>query len=157
MRITVVAVGQRPPEWAARAVADYLDRLPADFKVEISEIKAEPRTGQTAAPARAMAAEAQRIRAALPSGALVVALDERGENWTTEKFASMLQRWRDTAESVAFVIGGPDGLDPSVTTSARVRLQLSSMTLPHALVRVLLVEQIYRAWSILARHPYHRA
>ena len=157
MKITVIAVGQRPPEWAARAVKDYLDRLPSDFKVDICEIKTESRSGRTPLPARAMAAEAQRIRAALPPGALVIALDERGEDWATDKFAAALQRWRDAAESIAFVIGGPDGLDPSITTSARVRLRLSSLTLPHALVRVLLAEQIYRAWSILARHPYHRA
>jgi 23S rRNA (pseudouridine1915-N3)-methyltransferase len=158
MKITVVAVGQRQPAWADSAVADYLARLPADFRVELKEVKAEPRAGKANEPTeRLLAAEAARIRSALPAGAVLVALDERGRDWSTRQLADALQRWRDAAENVAFVIGGPDGLDASLKAAARVLLRLSSLTLPHALARVLLVEQLYRGWSMLANHPYHRA
>src|SRR5512134_1367224 len=157
MKITIVAVGQRQPAWANAAIADYLSRLPADFKVDLKEVKAEPRTAKgNELTERLMAAEAARMRAALPAGNLIVALDEHGHDWTTRQFAESLQRWRDAAEQVSFVIGGPDGLDASLKTDARVLLRLSSMTLPHALARVLLVEQLYRSWSLLANHPYHR-
>jgi 23S rRNA (pseudouridine1915-N3)-methyltransferase len=157
MKITILAVGQRQPAWVDAAVSDFLGRLPADFKVELKEIKAESRSGGTDEASRAMTAEALRLRAALPAGATVVALDESGQDWPTARFAQAMQRWRDEAIPVAFVIGGADGLEPSLKRSASLLLRLSSMTLPHALARVVLAEQIYRAWSILARHPYHRA
>ena len=158
MRITIVAVGQRQPAWAQAAVHDYLARFPADFKVELKEVKAEPRTGKghDSVP-RLMAAEAARIHAAVPADGRIVALDERGSDWTTDKLASMLGRWRDSGVHPVFVIGGPDGLDPALKQSAQAQIRLSSLTLPHALARVLLAEQLYRAWSMLARHPYHRA
>lgn len=155
MKITVVAVGQRPPQWAQDAVADYLARFPADFDVRVVEVKPETRTGVPVA--RILAAEAERIQAAIAPGTLVVALDERGRDWTTVQLAEHLERWRDGAERLAFVIGGPDGLAAEFKRGARMLLRLSSLTLPHALARVLLAEQLYRAWSILARHPYHRA
>ena len=157
MKITIIAVGQRQPAWADAAVSDFLGRLPADFKVELKQIKTEIRSGGADEASRAMAAEAVRARAALPAGATVVALDERGKDWSTERFSQALQRWRDEAVPVAFLIGGPDGLEPALKQGAGLLLRLSSMTLPHALARVVLAEQIYRAWSILARHPYHRA
>jgi 23S rRNA (pseudouridine1915-N3)-methyltransferase len=157
MKISIVAIGQRQSEWADAAVADYLSRFPSDYKVELKALKAESRSGLTQDPDRARAAEAARIRSALPAGCAVVALDERGKDWTTQQLAQQLSRWRDASEPVAFVIGGPDGLDDSIKRDARLQLRLSSMTLPHALARVVLVEQIYRAWSILAGHPYHRA
>jgi 23S rRNA (pseudouridine1915-N3)-methyltransferase len=157
MRIAILAVGQKQPAWANAAVDDYLQRFPADFKVELKEVKAETRTGRSDEAERCRAAEAARLRAALPVGAQLVALDERGQDWTTQQFADRLQRWRDASQPVAFAIGGPDGLDAVLRQDARLTLRLSSMTLPHALARVLLVEQLYRAWSILARHPYHRA
>lgn len=158
MKISVLAVGQRQPRWVDEAVADYLARFPGDFSVTLKEIKAEPRSGKSGADAeRLMAAEAERLRAATPAGSLVVALDERGRDWTTTQFAESLGQWRDRGEQPAFVIGGADGLHDSVKRGARLLLRLSSLTLPHALARVLLLEQLYRAWSILARHPYHRA
>jgi 23S rRNA (pseudouridine1915-N3)-methyltransferase len=155
MRIDIVAVGQRQPAWTDAAVLDYLARFPADFAVRLLEVKAEPRTGQAAA--RVLRAEAERVRDATAPATLVVALDERGQDWTSTRMAEQLGRWRDAAERPAFVIGGADGLDEEVKRAARVQLRLSSFTLPHALARVVLVEQLYRAWSILARHPYHRA
>ena len=158
MKISVLAIGQRQPRWADEAVADYLARFPGDFAVTLKELKAEPRSGKSGADSeRLLLAEAERLRGAIPSGSLVVALDERGRDWTTEQFAKALGEWRDRAEQPTFVIGGPDGLHESIKRGARQMLRLSSMTLPHALARVLLVEQLYRAWSLLARHPYHRA
>jgi 23S rRNA (pseudouridine1915-N3)-methyltransferase len=158
MKITIVAVGQRQPAWAQAAVDDYLARFPADFKVDLKEVKAEPRSGKSNDPVpRLTAAEAVRIRAAAPAGARFVALDERGADWSTETLASTLGRWRDEGAHPVFVIGGPDGLDAGFKQTAHTQLRLSSMTLPHALARVLLAEQLYRAWSILANHPYHRA
>jgi 23S rRNA (pseudouridine1915-N3)-methyltransferase len=157
MKILIVAIGQRQPQWADSAVDDYLSRFPSDYKVELKALKAEARSGQAQDPDRVRAAEAARVRAALPSGCAVVALDERGKDWTTQQLAQQLTRWRDASEQIAFVIGGPDGLDDTIKRDARLQLRLSSMTLPHALARVVLVEQLYRAWSILAGHPYHRA
>jgi 23S rRNA (pseudouridine1915-N3)-methyltransferase len=155
MKLSIVAVGQRQPKWTDESVADYLGRFPADFDVRLIEVKPEPRAGQPVA--RVLAAEAQRLQAAIAQGTLTVALDERGRDWTTAQLADQLSAWRDAAERVAFVIGGPDGLDPDFKRAARLQLRLSSLTLPHALARVLLAEQLYRAWSILANHPYHRA
>lgn len=155
MKIVIAAVGQRQPRWADEAVADFRTRFPGDFAVTIREVKPEARSGQPVE--RLLAAEATRLRAAIPAGSFVVALDERGRDWTTEQFAEALRGWRDASEPVAFAIGGPDGLDESFKRDARLLLRLSSLTLPHALARVLLLEQLYRAWSILAGHPYHRA
>jgi 23S rRNA (pseudouridine1915-N3)-methyltransferase len=158
MKMTIVAVGQRQPAWAQAAVDDYLGRLPADFRVELKEVKAEGRSGKGTEPVqRLLTAEAARIRAASPTDGVVVALDERGTDWTTQQLATALGRWRDDGAHPVFVIGGPDGLDAGIKQAARAQVRLSSMTLPHALARVLLAEQLYRAWSILAHHPYHRA
>lgn len=155
MKIAVLAVGQRQPLWAQQAVDEFVKRFPPGFAVTINEIKAETRSGQPVG--RVLAAESERLRAAIPAGAVVVALDESGQDWTTARFAEQLRLWRDASESLAFLIGGPDGLAPELKRAARVVLRLSSMTLPHALARVVLVEQLYRAWSLLANHPYHRA
>lgn len=156
MRITIVAVGQRQPAWADAAVKEYLARLPAEFKVELKQVKAEPRSGSVPI-ARLLSAEAARIRSAVPSGSWLIALDERGKDWTTQQWADHLQRWRDASEDVVFAIGGADGLDSDLKRDARLLLRLSSMTLPHTLAKVVLAEQLYRAWSMLAGHPYHRA
>ena len=156
MKITVVAVGQRQPPWADAAVNEYLSRLPAEFKAECKLVKAEPRSGNVPL-ARVLSAEAARIRAAVPRDAWLIALDERGKDWTTQDLADQLRRWRDSAADVTFAIGGADGLDTDLKKEARTLLRLSSMTLPHALARVILAEQLYRASSLLAGHPYHRA
>ncbi len=155
MKIDIIAVGQRMPAWADQAVADFLGRFPRDWAVGLLEVRPEARNGQPVE--RLQAAEAGRLRAALAPGALVVAMDETGNDWSTRQFAQELGRWRDAAEQPAFLIGGPDGLHPPLRHGARLRLRLSSMTLPHALARVVLAEQLYRAWSILNHHPYHRA
>lgn len=155
MRITIVAVGLRQPAWADTAVADYVARFPKDFSVTIKEVKAEPRAGQPAS--KLMALEAERIQKAIPAGDIVIAMDERGKDLTTMAFADKFRQWQTEGCGVTFLIGGADGLDPALKQSARMMMRLSAMTLPHAFARVLLAEQIYRAWSILNNHPYHRA
>ena len=154
MHITVVAVGLRQPAWADEAVRDYLGRFPKDFTVVVKEVKAEPRAGQPAA--KLMQLEAERIRKAIPAGDIVVAMDEHGRDFTTMDFAKKVDGWKNESCGVTFLIGGADGLDPELKKGCRMMLRLSSMTLPHAFARVMLVEQIYRAWSILNNHPYHR-
>jgi 23S rRNA (pseudouridine1915-N3)-methyltransferase len=155
MKISIIAIGQRQPRWADDAVADFLGRFPADFAVSVRELKPEQRDGRP--PERIRNAEAERLRAALPAGCVCIALDERGRDLGSAAFAERLGQWRDRGDAPAFVIGGPDGLTEEFRQGADLVLRLSSMTLPHALARVLLVEQLYRAWSILNRHPYHRA
>ena len=155
MLARIVAVGTRMPSWSTQAVETYLKRLPPEWRCELREVRAEPRgTGGT--PAQWMAREAQRIRAALDPGMRIVVLDERGRDLDTAALAARMQAWRDEAQVAALLIGGPDGLDPSLRREARETWRLSSLTLPHPLARVVLAEQLYRGWSVIARHPYHR-
>jgi 23S rRNA (pseudouridine1915-N3)-methyltransferase len=155
MKLCVVAVGHKMPGWVDTAFADYAKRLPRNFAFELVEVKPEARTSGKTVP-QLLAAEALRLDAAIPAGAVRVVCDEHGADLTTVKLAEKLRQWQDSATDVALVIGGPDGLAPSIKDSARLTIRLSSMTLPHALARVLLAEQVYRAWSILQNHPYHR-
>lgn len=143
------------PAWVVTGYAEYARRLPREFALELIELKPEPRT-RGKAPSQVLAAEAVRIRAAC-AGCTVVALDENGAAWTTKQLAGHIGRWRDEGVRVAFVIGSADGLAPSIKSTAVHTLALSALTLPHGLVRVLLAEQLYRAASLLAGHPYHRA
>lgn len=154
MRLLVVAVGQRVPDWAQAAWDDYAKRFPPELRLELKAVKTEPRASKTV-PAL-LAAERERIEAAIPRGARVVALDERGTALTTKALADRLRAWQLENDAVALVIGGPDGLDPAFRQAAHERIRLSDLTLPHAMVRVLLAEQLYRAWSIHTGHPYHR-
>jgi len=154
--MTILAVGGRQPAWVNEAVADYCRRMPPELPLQVKELKAEPRTtGKT--PAAMMAAEAQRIRAALPAHARVVALDENGQRLTSEALCIQLTGWRENADPLVFLIGGADGLDAELKKEAGLLLRLSDFTLPHGMARVLLAEQLYRAWSIGSGHPYHRA
>ncbi|HPU10119.1 MAG TPA: 23S rRNA (pseudouridine(1915)-N(3))-methyltransferase RlmH [Ottowia sp.] len=155
MKLLVIAVGQRVPDWAQTAWADYAKRFPPELRLELKAIKTEPRSGGKTTE-QIMAAERQRIEAAIPSGTHVVALDERGSALTTAALAAKLSQWQGQGGDVALLIGGPDGLHPALRQAAHERIRLSDLTLPHAMVRVLLVEQLYRAWSINAGHPYHR-
>jgi 23S rRNA (pseudouridine1915-N3)-methyltransferase len=154
MKLYVVAVGQRVPDWAQTAWDDYAKRFPPELKVELKAVKTEPRASKTIETI--YAAERERIEAAIPRGTHIVALDERGTSLTTVALANKLKEWQLASDDVALVIGGPDGLDPAFRKAAHERIRLSDLTLPHAMVRVLLVEQLYRAWSINANHPYHR-
>ena len=154
MRLWIVAVGQRVPDWAQTAYDDYAKRFPHEIKVELKAVKTEPRGSKTLETL--YAAERERIEAAIPRGARIVVLDERGTSLSTKALAERLQGWQLSGGDVALVIGGPDGLDPAFRQSAHERIRLSDLTLPHAMVRVLLIEQLYRAWSVNAGHPYHR-
>jgi len=158
MKLWLVAVGQRQPAWADAAFDDFAKRFPAECRLELKAVKAEPRTGGKPAPAL-MAAEAARIEASIQSvakGARRVILDERGERRTTAQLAERLRFWLGDGRDVALVIGGPDGLDPTLKACADETLRLSDLTLPHAFARVLLAEALYRAWTLTTGHPYHR-
>lgn len=156
MKLIAIAVGQRMPDWVEIAWRDYAKRLPLDCALELREVKPEPRTsGKTAN--QMMHAEAKRIEAAIPAGAYRIALDEHGQDIGTAALANRLESWRGIGQDIVFLIGGPDGLDADLKQSCKSLLRLSSLTLPHPMVRVVLAEQLYRAWAIMTGHPYHRA
>lgn len=155
MRFTIVSVGHKMPAWIQSGFREYAKRLPPEIKVELVELKPEEKTsGKTVEKAKAL--EGERILAAIPDGATVYALDEKGRAITTQGLSVMLAEWMRDATHPVFVIGGADGLSDEVRTRADKLLSLSALTLPHGLARVVLAEQVYRAWSILASHPYHR-
>ena len=154
MKLVVVAVGQRMPGWAQSAWDEYAKRFPPELKVELKVVKTETRGSKTLE--NLLAAERDRLRAAIAPGSRIVVLDERGSALTTMALSKRLAQWQMGADDVALVIGGPDGLDAAFKQAAHERIRLSDLTLPHAMARVLLVEQLYRAWSINANHPYHR-
>ena len=154
MKLSIVAVGQRMPDWAQTAYDDYAKRFPPDSRVELKTVKTESRGSKTLQTL--LQAERSRIEAVLARGTRVVVLDERGTSLTTVALAQQLKQWQLQGDDVAFIIGGPDGLDPEFKAQAAQRIRLSDMTLPHAMARVLLIEQIYRAWSVNHNHPYHR-
>ncbi len=154
MKLVIVAVGQRVPDWAQTAWDDYAKRFPPELKIELKAVKTEPRGSKTLETL--LAAERERIQAAIPKNTRIVALDERGTNLTTKALAQRLQDWQLGGDDVALIIGGPDGLEPAFRQAAHERVRLSDLTLPHAMARVLLIEQLYRAWSVNAGHPYHR-
>ena len=146
MKLWVIAVGHKMPVWAETATQDYLKRMPAACAIQIKELK----------PDISPAKEAIKIREALPKGVHIIALDERGKDLSTQDLANQLSTWRQDGKDIALLIGGADGLDAELKKEAASMIRLSSMTLPHAMARVLLVEQLYRAWTILQGHPYHR-
>lgn len=154
MKLRIVALGQRLPAWVGAGCDDYLRRLPREFSLELIELKPEPR-GRGASRAQILTKEALRIGSAT-RGWMVIALDERGESWTTSQFAARLRTWGNSGRPIAFVIGSADGLAEAIQRDADVIMSLSALTLPHGLARVVLVEQIYRAISLLQGHPYHR-
>ncbi|WP_022981918.1 MULTISPECIES: 23S rRNA (pseudouridine(1915)-N(3))-methyltransferase RlmH [Ideonella] len=154
MQLIIAAVGQRQPAWADAAYEDFAKRFPPEMRLALKAVKAEPRGSKTAE--QLMAAEAQRLEAAVPKGARRVLLDERGTRLTTAQLAQRFEFWLGDGRDVVFFIGGPDGLDPQLKGTADESLRLSDLTLPHAFVRVLLAEALYRAWSLRNGHPYHR-
>lgn len=156
MKVRLLTVSHKQPAWVLDACADYQRRLPREWAFQLVEIKPSTRTSGVAAE-RVQADEALRLRAAVPPRARLVALDERGEAWTTLQLAERLGRWQQEARDLCLIVGGADGLAPDLKAAAEHRMALSAFTLPHGLVRVVLVEQLYRAASVLAGHPYHRA
>ena len=154
MKLRIVALGQRMPAWVVAGFGEYARRLPREFALELIELKPGPR-GHGKSAAQILATEAERIAAAT-RGATVIALDEHGEAWSTAQFAAKLRSWSHRAQPVAFVLGSADGLATVVKDNADVMMALSALTLPHGLARVVLMEQLYRAASLLQGHPYHR-
>lgn len=155
MRVRLLTVSQRQPSWVVAACGEYEKRMPRAWQFELLEIKPEARTSGVTRQ-KVQAAEAARIKNALPKGSLVVALDERGDSWTTERFAEKIEGWQQIGRDLAFVIGGADGLDPEFRQQADQCLSLSKMVMPHGLVRVVMVEQLYRAATVIDGHPYHK-
>jgi 23S rRNA (pseudouridine1915-N3)-methyltransferase len=160
MKVCIIAIGQKMPSWAQQAFDDYAKRMPPEWKFACKALKAEPRSSGTST-AKIMQAEAERIAQAIASlgkNTCVVVLDEHGKGQTTQQLAQFITEVQEQGQgdNLAFIIGGADGLDPSVKAAAQRQIRVSDMTLPHAMVRVLLTEQIYRAWSLAAGHPYHR-
>ncbi|MHB9119492.1 MAG: 23S rRNA (pseudouridine(1915)-N(3))-methyltransferase RlmH [Burkholderiales bacterium] len=156
MRLFILAVGNKMPDWVSEGFNEYVKRMPRELKIELLEIKPEKRS-EAKATAAILEAERERIAAVLPANSEIVALDERGKNLSTVELAEALEGWQREGRNVAFVIGGADGLHADLKQGAGSLLSLSRMTLPHGLARIFLAEQLYRAMSILRHHPYHRA
>lgn len=155
MKVKVIAVGTKMPQWVETAVAEYSKRLPKECALEILEV-APGHRGKSSSKEVAMNQEAEAIRKALRPSDHVVTLEVLGQSWSTEKLASNLENWRYHGNDTALIVGGPDGLHSSILKLAKQRWSLSALTLPHPMVRIILAEQIYRAWSILQGHPYHK-
>ena len=156
MKIQLICVGTKMPEWVETGVAEYQKRLPRDFELLVTEIPLAPR-GKNADIPRAMIREGEACARAIGKGDYVVALDVKGKALGTEQMAAQLRQLRDAGRNLSFLVGGPDGLAPACLTDADARWSLSPLTFPHPIVRVILAEQLYRCWSILTNHPYHRA
>ncbi|HMW16211.1 MAG TPA: 23S rRNA (pseudouridine(1915)-N(3))-methyltransferase RlmH [Accumulibacter sp.] len=154
MKLTIVAVGHKPPAWIAEGCAEYVKRMPRDLPLAVVEVRPEPRAGKNRQ--QLLAAEKERLQLALQAYPRIVLLDERGSDLTTRQLADRLDVWRGAGGDTAFVIGGADGVDPALKQQAAETLRLSSLTLPHMLARLLVCEQLYRAYSLLRNHPYHR-
>ncbi len=155
MKIHLFAVGHKMPAWIQSGFEEYAKRMPPELRIELHEIKPEHRSSARSAES-VMQLEAQRIGAALPASAHLIVLDERGKDLTTRQLAQQLEQWQQSGQDIALVIGGADGIAPALKQRAALMLRVSSLTLPHGMVRVLLAEQLYRAVSILKNHPYHR-
>jgi len=155
MQLVIAAVGHKMPAWIEDGFGEYAKRMPPECRIHLKEIKPIERSGSKTVET-VMAAERVKIEAAIPKGSRVIALDERGKDLTTAQLSQLLTQWQQDGRDVTFVIGGADGLDAGFKASADMLVRISSLTLPHGMVRVLLAEQLYRAWSITQNHPYHR-
>jgi 23S rRNA (pseudouridine1915-N3)-methyltransferase len=163
MNIHIITIGRRPPKWVLEGFHEYEKRLPQHFKITVQDLA--PSKRYTSAKAKnlshaerqlAITEEGQSMLMSIPSGSFVVALDEKGPELSTIEFSKALRHWQESAKPLAFLIGGADGLAPACKQRANLCLALSRMTFPHQLIRVFLIEQLYRAWSVLSGHPYHR-
>lgn len=155
MRIHLIAVGNRMPGWVEQGYQDYAKRLPSECALTLHEIPAGKR-GKNADIVRLTRQEGEKMAALIPRGARVIALEVGGRAWSTEQLSARLDSWMGEGRDIALLVGGPEGLEPGLSASADEHWSLSPLTLPHPLVRIVLAEQIYRAWSILKGHPYHR-
>ena len=156
MNIYLISIGNKMPRWVQDGYQEYAKRLPGECALKLVEIQPGHR-GKSADIKRAISDEGDRMLKALPKNALVVALDVQGKAWSTEQLAEQLEAWMGDGRDIALLVGGPEGLDPRCLNQADLRWSLSALTMPHPLVRVVVSEQIYRAWSLVRNHPYHRA
>lgn len=156
MHLHLLAVGQRMPAWVTTAWQEYSGRFPPHMQLRLTEIPAPPRN-KGESPHKAMTLEGERLLRAVPKGAGVIALDVKGRPWSTEQLADRLRDWMQSGSDIALLVGGADGLAPECLAAAGQKWSLGPLTLPHPLVRVVVAEQLYRAWSIINNHPYHRA
>ncbi len=155
MRVRLIAVGSKMPKWVTQGYDDYAKRLSKDFSLELIEIPMAPR-GKNADIAKAIRKEGDAMLEAIPDGDKVIAMEVLGKEWSTEQLADQAEQWRMEGFNVSLLVGGPDGLDPRCTARADQAWSLSRLTLPHPMVRIILAEQIYRAWTLMNNHPYHR-
>ena len=155
MNIILLAVGNKMPDWVSKGYNEYAKRLTGDCRLKLVEISPGKR-GKNADLARIKKEEGERLLSAIPKGSLVVALEVKGKSWSTEMLAQQMDDWLHSGQDVALMVGGPEGLSEVCVARADIKWSLSPLTLPHPLVRVLLSEQLYRAYSILKNHPYHR-
>jgi len=156
MNIHLLAIGDRMPAWVQQGYQEYAKRLPQECSLRLLEIAAGKR-GKNADIARILRDEGERMLAAIPKGARVLALEVNGREWSTEQLAQQLDSWMSSGQDIVLLVGGPEGLSEAARAAATQQWSLSPLTLPHPMVRVILAEQLYRAWSILRNHPYHRA
>lgn len=155
MQIHFITIGQKMPRWVTEGYEEYARRLPAQCRLTLVEL-ALPKRGKQANVTRLIQAEGEKMLAAIPKGAFVVALDERGKSWNTKQLAQEMDTWMHSGQAIALLVGGPDGLADACKARADKTWSLSALTLPHPLVRIVVAEQIYRAWTVLQGHPYHR-
>ena len=155
MQLIIAAVGHKMPAWISHGFDEYAKRMPPELRLHLKEVKPVERSGSKTA-ATAMALERERIELVIPKGTRRIALDEHGRDLTTMQLSQQLVQWQQDGRDVTFIVGGADGLDPEIKSGADQLIRISSLTLPHGMVRVLLAEQLYRAWSITQNHPYHR-
>jgi 23S rRNA (pseudouridine1915-N3)-methyltransferase len=155
MQSHIIAIGTRMPSWVNEGLAEYTKRMPADFKIRLTEIPAEKRP-KNANLSKIMQIESEKLFAAIPAEHFKIALDRKGLPLDTLEIAKNLGQFKDLGQNVSFLIGGPEGISEAVLGKMNALWSLSKLTLPHPLVRVLLAEQFYRAWSIISAHPYHR-
>ena len=155
MRIRLIAVGQKMPNWVTEGYNEYARRLSAGFSLELYEIPLNKRT-KNADVQRFRTREGEQMLAAIGKGDKIVALEVKGKEWSTEQLADKIGQWHDNGDNISLLVGGPEGMLPEISNQADVKWSLSPLTLPHPMVRILVAEQLYRAWSILNKHPYHR-
>lgn len=156
MQIHLIAVGTKMPKWVVEGFNEYTRRMPSECSIKLHEINL-PKRGKNNSAEKLRAQEGEKMASLIPKGARQVALEVKGANWSTEKLAERLQFWMESGQDIALLVGGPDGIEPSLSAQSDEKWSLSPLTLPHPLVRVVLAEQLYRAWTILKGHPYHRA
>jgi 23S rRNA (pseudouridine1915-N3)-methyltransferase len=156
MKIELLAIGDKMPKWIQTGYEEYAHRLPADSTLQLKQLRAVSR-GKNPSIAKIIAEEEKRIISALPNSAHIVVLDVLGKQWSTSELANQMRYWRELGKPIALIVGGADGLSDNLMNQSAQQWSLSKLTLPHYLVRIVIAEQIYRAWSILSGHPYHRA